>query len=397
MDILIADPDPAHLVRLSNLVETGGHRTLCAEDGAEAWELYRNGDCNLVITAWSMPGLNGLELLKRIRARRSQQYTYVIIMLPEGDEALAQALKTGADDVLIAPYTPEQLRQRLGVAARIVALQEALARRDAELETVTRRLRRDLQAAESVQRTLLPTIGPLLPGVEFAWYLKSCDEVGGDTLNCFRLDERHLCLYVLDVSGHGVASALLAVQVSRFLNPLLGPGSLLKKVATSRGGYRLSHPAEVLGDLNTLFPSQPQTMQFFTMIYGLYDLDSHRLHLATAGHPGPVIVRAGGAIEIPTVSGHPIGFFPTTHARFNELTVTLAAGDRVLMYSDGATETADPEGRTFGANRLGEALRDRAGAPLANALDGVVSAMAGWRQGRPTLDDVSILALGRDA
>jgi phosphoserine phosphatase RsbU/P len=396
VNILIADDDAASLSRLKTLVESQGHRALCAEDGAEAWELYRNGDCGLVIVDWSMPGMDGLELARRIRSSPATTYTYVMLLFsPDQRERIEAGMAAGVDDFLTKPVTGDDLLARIAIATRITSLQQIQDRQLRELEVVSRRLKRDLQAAEQVQRALLPSAVPHAPGMEFAWYLRSCDEVGGDTLNVFRLDERHLCFYVLDVSGHGVASALLAVQVSRFLNPLLGPASLLKKQTSQPGGYRLAPPREVLSDLNVLFPSQPQTMQFFTIAYGIYDLDAHRVMIASAGHPGPLVLRASGAIQAPQIAGHPIGFFSSTEAAFNELTLELSPGDRLMLYSDGATEAADADGRTYGATRLGQALREGAAQPLAQSLERVVVSLQEWRQGREMADDVSLLALGR--
>ena len=109
-----------------------------------------------------------------------------------------------------------------------------LSQRNHELSAVNERMRQDLQAAVKVQESLLPVQLPRIEGLDFAWLYRPCDQLGGDTLNLYRLDENHLGFYVLDVSGHGVSSALLAVQVSRFLSPLIAAGSLPKRAVTER-------------------------------------------------------------------------------------------------------------------------------------------------------------------
>jgi sigma-B regulation protein RsbU (phosphoserine phosphatase) len=138
-------------------------------------------------------------------------------------------------------------------------------------------------------------------------------------------------------------------------------------------------------------------MQFFTMAYGVYDLDTHRATIASAGHPGPLVLRAGGALQAPAVSGHPIGFFPDAAADYAELELDLMRGDRLLLYSDGASEASDANGQTFGPARIGDALKRGADRPLAEALHGVVGDLLRWRHGKPMADDVSLFALGRSS
>src|SRR5262245_21576599 len=102
-----------------------------------------------------------------------------------------------------------------------------LRRRTEELATINARLKRDLQAAARVQQALLPAVLPDTPPVHLAWTYRPCDELAGDLLNIFLLDDRRVGLYLLDVSGHGVAASLLSVTASHFLTPH-GDASLLR-------------------------------------------------------------------------------------------------------------------------------------------------------------------------
>src|SRR3954470_8480092 len=113
MNILIADDDADSLTRLREMVEREGHRALCAEDGAEAWELYRNGDCRLVISAWSMPGMDGPDLVRRIRAEPNAGRAYVILLSGDERERVSAGMAAGADDFLAKPVSPAALLARL--------------------------------------------------------------------------------------------------------------------------------------------------------------------------------------------------------------------------------------------------------------------------------------------
>ena len=119
-----------------------------------------------------------------------------------------------------------------------------------------------------------------LSGPPSWWLRRTCPEepsawLAGDILNVFRLDERYVGLYLLDVSGHGVAAALLSVTVSRFLSPVRDPASLLwwREEADGSGvtRYRLQPPARVAARLGERFPFDDKTGQFFTLVYGLLE------------------------------------------------------------------------------------------------------------------------------
>ena len=98
-------------------------------------------------------------------------------------------------------------------------VREALRRTSERLERAHARIQRNLQAAAAVQRSLLPDRVPVHEGAVFAWHLDSSDELAGDTLNIFDIDDDHVGFYVLDVSGHGTAAALLSVSLHHWLAP----------------------------------------------------------------------------------------------------------------------------------------------------------------------------------
>jgi len=396
MDILVVDDDALSLRLLIALVEKLGHRPISASDGLTAWELYRKHDCRVVISDWNMPGLDGIELLTRIRSLPGLGYTYFIMLTSRSDrEDVAAGMAAGADDLLIKPVSRDDLEARLNVARRIVSLQMQLSQRNQELSTVNERMRQDLQAAVRVQEALLPVQLPRIDGLDFAWLYRPCDQLGGDTLNIYRLDEHHIGFYVLDVSGHGVSSALLAVQVSRFLSPLIAAGALPKRAITERPGYRLASPLEVIQELNQLFPMSDTAMQYFTIIYGHYHIPSHTVNLAAAGHPGPIVTHCDGRSTVHDLSGNPIGFFPNDSAQFAEAMIALAPGDRIHFFSDGVVETMGETQEIIGLERLAAAMAKGVGDPVAVAQEHIIKALAEWRQGTPPTDDVSIVTIER--
>jgi PAS domain S-box-containing protein len=108
-----------------------------------------------------------------------------------------------------------------------------------KLEAASERMKRDLDAAAAVQRALLPAALPQIPGIDLAWAFRPCQELAGDTLNAFPLDERRVALYLLDVSGRGGASALLSVTLSRLLSPIPEHSVLYQSVGEAAGCHRV--------------------------------------------------------------------------------------------------------------------------------------------------------------
>jgi len=133
---------------------------------------------------------------------------------------------------------------------------------EAEIQKANKRMKSDLEAAAEVQKSLLPKECLEIQEVRFAHTFKPCEELGGDIFNVFKLDEKHVGLYILDVSGHGVPAALLSVTLSHVMSPLPDQSSLLKQQIGNFSGYRLVPPAEVAKHLNNQFLMDPDKLLF---------------------------------------------------------------------------------------------------------------------------------------
>jgi sigma-B regulation protein RsbU (phosphoserine phosphatase) len=403
MNVLIAEDDPVVRRILQGYLAAWGHDVTAAADGVEAWERFERDEFAIVISDWMMPGMDGPELVRRVRDAARPGYSYLILLTSKSRrEDLVRGLEAGADDFMAKPFDRDELRARLRTGERIIELERDLARQAEELKSLNARLtsanarmRRDLDAAARVQRALLPVALPDEDGARFAWVYRPCDVLAGDILNCFRLGPRHVGLYILDVSGHGVASALLSVTVSRFLSPVTGPASLVLR-ETDEGKTAIVPPAEVARQLNRRFCWDPATEQYFTLIYGVLDPQRGEFRYACAGHPGLVHLPREGAPALLAGSGLPIG---VGEDDFEEHRVILRPGNRLYLYSDGITEALSAEDRLFGHDGLLQALRAGRHLPLTDSLAALIQAVETWVGEAPLTDDVSALAVefpGRD-
>jgi two-component system cell cycle response regulator len=143
MMVLLAEDDAATRRLLAAAVESFGHQVALAADGRQAWEMFTQGDFNFVITDWLMPGLDGLELCRRIRVSDRPSYVYVIIVTScRGQEDFITGMSAGADDFIIKPLNRRELQVRMRAAERVLHLEGKLRERNQQLEAVNARLQR---------------------------------------------------------------------------------------------------------------------------------------------------------------------------------------------------------------------------------------------------------------
>jgi sigma-B regulation protein RsbU (phosphoserine phosphatase) len=275
---------------------------------------------------------------------------------------------------------------------QIHALERGLEQRNAELQAANAQMRADLDAAARVQAALLPAAEPRVQGYRFGWRFVPSAFVAGDILNVFALDDRHLAVYLLDVSGHGVAAALLSVTVSRFLSPARDPTSVLWRREDRSDEYRLQPPAKVAARLGQRFPLDETTGQYFTLVYGILDLETHALRFISAGQRPVILVPRDGPATTLDAAGYPIGI---SDDPYEEQEVRLAPGDRLYLYSDGVPEAMNDESEPYGPQRLLAQLDGARVVSLDASLTVLVDTVARWRGTRHVHDDVSVLALER--
>jgi sigma-B regulation protein RsbU (phosphoserine phosphatase) len=374
--LLIVDDNAQSRRELRRHLTPHGLSITEAANGTEALELLQHSAFDLVLLDIQMrPGPSGLEVLAALR-RKHTATDLPVIMATATDESatVVQALEGGANDYVTKPFDFPVVLARVRTQLALKAAVDAL-------EAANRQMKRDLDAAARVQKALLPRSRPRVSGADFAWVFRPCVELAGDLLNVLALDERRVCLYVLDVVGHGVKAALLAVMVSRVLARLL--------TQPSNGG-RLPAPAEVAAHLNREFPWDEQTQQFFTLLYGVLDLGTGTFCFVSAGHPGPLFLPRDAEPQALHTAGVPVGLGDDG---YEERCLSLRQGDRLYLYSDGAYEVMNEANKIFGEERLRRTLTEVRDTPLQVGLDRLKRTLEEWCAPADPHDDISLLAL----
>jgi sigma-B regulation protein RsbU (phosphoserine phosphatase) len=385
--VLVVDDNEMNRDMLSRRLSRRGLTVTTAEDGYRALDLIRTQPYDLVMLDVMMPGIDGLDVLKTIRETSSASDLPVIMATArtQSDE-IVQALKLGANDYVTKPLD-------FGVVLARVQTHLSLKAAREQLKTAHECMKRDVEAAASVQRALLPVGPPTTAGASFAWRHEACELLAGDSLNVFALDDHHVCMYVLDVSGHGVCSSLLSVSVTHSLTLREDRSSLIKTGEDTLAGPGIASPGDVAGRLNVIYPMSAtgRVGLYFTLAYAVLDVRQRRLHFTCAGHPGPIVVRRDGPAEFADVRNLPIGMFPVE--TFEEATLDLDPGDRVYFYSDGLYEVPNPVGDIWGRERLREFLERSGGLSLDESLDAALREAVSWQGQEHFDDDVSLLAV----
>lgn len=247
---------------------------------------------------------------------------------------------------------------------------QALIRKQKQIEL-------DLRSAEGIQRTLLPSADLEFDRIEAAWQFLPCARIGGDIFNILSLGEGRTACYMMDASGHGVHSALVAVSVSHLLDPV-----------SSR--LPLASPSSVCRELDAQFPLE-RFNSFFSVIYMIFDPRAGTLSWCNAGHPPAVIVRRSGEIELLKASGPIIGLGGMLpHV---ETTRRIGAGDRVFLYTDGLIERRNRQGVLFGLEGLLAGIEKTREKPLSDVLSELVRIAMEYGEETDPADDISILGL----
>ncbi len=282
IDVLIAEDSRLQARMLHKKLEQAGYAVRWAENGKIALEMTRQQRPTLIISDIEMPEMSGYEFCQAVKSDPELRSIPLMLLSTLSEpEDIIRGLHVGADNYVTKPYDTDYLLSRMedllstplgqdddpaqvldvklaGKSYQVKAgtqqvlnllvstfenavaknnelirsneelslARDQLTQWNKELERLNARMSRDLDAAAKIQQSLLPAATPKVPEATFAWKYLPCDELAGDFLNVFALDERHIAAFVVDVSGHGVASSLLSVTIGRVLTPQVSSSSL---------------------------------------------------------------------------------------------------------------------------------------------------------------------------
>jgi len=253
--------------------------------------------------------------------------------------------------------------------------------RKIELQKKQVQLNVDLAAAAEIQKSLLPDSVPTSERIKMAWKFEPSGKIGGDIFNIHYPEKNKIGLYMLDVCGHGVSAALIAVAVSQFFT---SKTNLLGEQST------IQDPEKVLCRLNQVFPFE-RFDSFFTIIYMTVDNLSGLLTYSCAGHPPPIIIRTDNKLEILDKHGPVIG--AQKNRVYKQEQKQLHAGDKIVLYTDGILDVCEKSGEFFGKKRFWQILEKHGRKTPEQLVEKVYSKVKTYCAGKEIDDDISILVV----
>ncbi len=360
--VLIVDDSRLQRRFLVSILRKWGFEIYEADSGESALEICADTMPDLVLSDWMMPGMSGLEFCRTFRELPKDGYGYFILLTSKSEKnEVAQGLDAGADDFLTKPVNSGELRARITAGDRIFGMQQELSDKNrvisdtlGQLQAAYDKIDKDLIQAKKIQESLVPDRARDFGAAQVSLLLKPCGHIGGDLVGMFSPAKDQVGFYSIDVSGHGITSAMMTARLGGYLSSTYFDQNVAMKRHDDRT-HSLRQPEEVARLLSSRLLADTGIEEYFTMAYATADLRTGRLQLVQAGHPHPLILRQNGKVEFIGKGGIPIGLLPDVP--YDQFEATLEPGDRLLLYSDGFTECQMNNGQMLEEDGLADLIR----------------------------------------
>ncbi|WP_413081160.1 PP2C family protein-serine/threonine phosphatase [Tritonibacter multivorans] len=360
--VLVVDDSRLQRRILVASLKKWGFEVVEAESGEQAMEMCQQELPDLILSDWMMPGMTGIEFCRAFRESSGDGYSYFILLTSKSEKnEVAEGLDAGADDFLTKPVSSDELRARISAGERILRMQRELFEKNRivsetldELQSVYDAIDKDLMQARKIQESLVPELSKSFGSSSVSLLLKPCGHIGGDLVGMFSPGVNRLGFYSIDVSGHGITSAMMTARLGGYLSSTYFDQNVGMEKKFNRF-YALRPPEEVASLLNARLIADTGIEEYFTMAYCIADLRTGLVKMVQAGHPHPLLLRKDGSMEFIGQGGVPVGLVPDIGYSQEEFQMEL--GDRLLLYSDGFTEAHLEDGSMLDSEGLIELVK----------------------------------------
>jgi phosphoserine phosphatase RsbU/P len=380
IQILVIDDDPLIRLIMKKMLQEQGYDVIVAHNGEEGIAKARQFCPAMIICDWQMSEMSGLEVCRYIKSDPALCTIFFILLTARTTiEDRVEGLDEGADDFLSKPIEASEFKARVRAGLRLYHSTQALQKTAQELQAQKQILEAELAEAAEYVRSILPA--PMIKPVTIDSQFIPSRELGGDCFDYYWLDPDYLVIYLLDVSGHGLGSALPSVSIHNMLR------------SQSLTGANFYQPDSVLTGLNEVFQMNTQNARYFTMWYGVYNQRKRQLFYASAGHPPALLVSqlADGRSQVKRLRtrGAAIGILPD--AKFTTEFCTVEESSTLYIFSDGVYEIRQADGTFWNLNGFINLLANFPNAATSNNPNNILQHILSLSGRNSFEDDCSLL------
>ena len=334
-NILVVDDEKSITYLLSEVLKKDGHHVKTLSDGKLVKEELSNREYALVISDLHMKEVGGIEVLKTVKNKNEN--TEVLILTGHGTISTAvEAMKLSAFEFLTKPIDMEEFRMKVQKALERRHFKIKIEKQQKEIQEQQEMIRKDLQLAEQVQRSLVPK--PLnMPSIDVSVKYMPMIGVGGDFADIYYDGAENVYLTLVDVTGHGITAALLVNRIC----------SEIRNLVRER-----RQPASILYTVNNfIFDAFDGMAMFLTMFCGVLNLRKKSFTYAGSAHPAVILWKSNennfAKLESQNII---IGYEKRDESKFIQDVAMLRSEDKILLYTDGIIEAEDTNGKQLGIN-----------------------------------------------
>ncbi|TGK85356.1 response regulator [Leptospira bourretii] len=368
--VLVVDDEPINRQVLKNHLTLIGCDVHEASNGGDAIRMVRDdGPFELMLLDIMMPGMSGYDVCTVLRESYSL-YQLPILFLTAKNQItdIIASLEAGGNDYLAKPFDKRELISR---AKNLITLKKAVEEQNKFIA-----FQNELGLARKLQSSILPEEAPNILGIKTEFYYEPMESVGGDFFDFHAISETELGVLIADVSGHGIPAALISAML---------------KIAFSTQVRLSREPAGLMTQINSTLLGKMKGA-FVTASYIYINLETKEMIHARCGHPPLIINRKGESkpkLSLP--QGKLIGWIPELDIQEDRL--SLKAGDRIVLYTDGITEATNADKEMIGQENWESIVQRYSGYPIAESKRLLLERIKEFTGNRSPDDDVTLVIL----
>ncbi|MBF0288543.1 MAG: SpoIIE family protein phosphatase [SAR324 cluster bacterium] len=376
--ILVVDDTPKNIQLLLTILRKEAYQIHVANNGLQALKKAQTLLPDLILLDIMMPGMDGFETCRQLKSAPDTENIPIIFLTARTEsEDIVKGFELGAVDYITKPFNSAELLARVHTHLELKQKEKTIQESYQVIRTHQDRLISELKQAKATQHSILPQQFPQILNGRVAVKYVLMEEIGGDFYDVFELEENLFGLMVADVTGHGVSAALLSFMFSSLFSQACHAGT------STAVTMRLT---------NSYIENKVEDGKFATMCYAIYNSTTQQLTYTVAGHPPGLVIRpsTNEIIELDT-KGAIVGLLSTEMINYEEKTIQLYTGDKLLLYTDGILEIFNEQGKMLGLSGLKSFVLQNQNSTIENLLEQLYEFGNEFSEGNGFTDDVTML------